>query len=109
VQIARGRISIRIQILWINGNAVGVLTGGGLPISERRLNGGIKDSNCSSGPRGIEIVVIAGEPRGIGGRATNRDRDIRRGAGGVAASVIENVILEVPRVVHHIAGECQRI
>jgi hypothetical protein len=109
VQIARRRISIRIQILWINRNAVGVLACGSLPGGERRLTGGIKDADYSTGPGSIEIVVIAGEPRGIGARATDGDRRIRSDSRGVAAGVIENVVPEVARVVHHIAEECQRI
>jgi len=73
------------------------------------LNGGIKDADRSISPSGIEIVVIAGQPRWIGRGAADLDRDVGDASRGVAARVIENVILELARVVHNIAEKGERV
>jgi hypothetical protein len=73
------------------------------------LNGGVKDPDYPIGPAGIEIVVIASQPGRIGRRTTDLDRDVGDASRGVAAGVIENVILELARVVHNIAKEGKRV
>ena len=73
------------------------------------MNGGIKDADRSISPSGIEIVVIAGQPRWIGRGAADLDRDVGDASRGVAARVIENVILELARVVHNIAEKGERV
>jgi hypothetical protein len=110
VQITSSGVSIWIKILRVNRNAIGVLASGGLPIGESKFNSRVKDSDRAPGPGGIKIVVITGQPGRIGGSATDRDRHVRSASEVVAASVIENIIFEVARVVHHPAkeGECVR-
>ena len=73
------------------------------------MNGGIKDADRSISPSGIEIVVIAGQPRWIGRGAADLDRDVGDASRGVAARVIENVILELASVVHNIAEKGERV
>ena len=71
------------------------------------MNGGIKDADRSISPSGIEIVVIAGQPRWIGRGAADLDRDVGDASRGVAARVIENVILELARVVHNVTKKAK--
>ena len=73
------------------------------------MNGGVKDSGYAIGPGGIEIVVIAGQAGRIGRRAADPDRNVGDASRGVTAGVIEDVVLEVARVVHHIAEEGKRV
>ena len=73
------------------------------------MNDGVKHADDAIGSGGIEIVVIAGQPGWIGRRAADLDRDVGDASRGVAASVIENIVLEVARVVHDIAEEGERV
>jgi hypothetical protein len=73
------------------------------------LDGGVKVSDYSIGPGGIKIVVIAGQAGRIGRRAADPDRNIGDASRGVTAGVIEDVVLEVARVIHHIAEEGKRV
>jgi hypothetical protein len=73
------------------------------------LNDGVKHADDAIGSGGIEIVEIAGQSGRIGRRTANLDRDVGDASRGVAAGVIENVVLEVARVVYHIAEAGERV
>jgi hypothetical protein len=103
VQVTRHRISVWIDKLRINRDAVRVLAGGRLPVCERCFDRAVEHSNYTIGRRGIQIVEVASQSWWIRCCAANGNCNVGDASCGIAARIPKNVVLEIARVAHDVA------
>ncbi len=100
VQINRRCGSVRINELRIGRDAIRILTGRELPVTQGELVT-TKASDETTDTRGIEIVVIGGEST----ESAYSDRIMFTGADSVAAGVFEDITDVIPRARSHVTNE----
>ncbi len=105
VQVTGQNISIRIDVLRVNRDAVRVHARSGLPIRERCVVNTTERPNETTDSGSIEIVVI-----GNGSRSPQQgNRIILSDSGGVTAGVPQNVVLVKACPGSHVADQCEGI